>query len=777
MNWMKLLICSVSLCTATATACLIACGWFTVNADEQYTSYFRKDIPDGRNNFFFSYLNFYDTGEEEQSEKKANIEEWKKHLGGTISDRDAEQLIYDIPLAGLQAMNVAASRKQWGKASEISPENSMLQRIAQRNDLASMHYLLYARACEQQAGRRSEDWNRIDFDPQVQDSLLRKGIQLYSASKSAFLRMRYAFQVVRMAFYLYRNSDCVAYYKKMVEPVATNAQAKLWAMSFYAGAVSSDAEALYCYSKVFDRCPRYSHAAMLSVRRMTGKADTSGMSALCKNRVEKAALYAMTGFTCFHPTLEPLARVYEQNPASPYLESLLIREINKAEALLENGDRTDILKHIQELQAFAVRCAGLKTVERPVLWYTAAAYLSCLSEDPKTAALLVNIAEEEQKQYPPDPKVREQLLAVQLLTETHLSIFDTHTENRILPSLEWLLSNLRDTTLSAESHAFFDRTAAHYFAEKLPDIFLKRQQPVRAALCTDIAMRYSPFALRTMPGLKGFAVLDRHAGIPQLETMLEQLSSSAALSGIDSFLYRYSPQSESAMLELIGTKHLRALRFKEAENYFIRQHDASPLFHLNSDPFAMPPIFGTKPVTAGQQRRHNKDSIDAAFVSKLSFAREMAELQADLHKRPENHFRYACGLFQMSYFGKCWQLASYRWSALDREKWKTVRPEDEMYHYYNSHAAFSAFMEAFDLSRNGEFKAQCLFCAACCYQMTSLSAHAFADKNALAGSHLKHNPFFPYLKEKLSKTAFYKEAVTRCSYFSDFVRQELKNTD
>ncbi|MDR0713867.1 MAG: hypothetical protein LBF89_06375 [Bacteroidales bacterium] len=770
MKWTKLLICSISLCMVAATAYLIACGWFFGNEDELYTSYFRKDIPDGRNNFFFSYLNFYDN-REEQSDKQLNLEEWKKYLGGKISDRDAERLIYDLPLAELQEMNAFAAKKQWKKAGEILPENSMFQRIAQRNDPAPLQYLLYARACEQQAGRRSEDWNRIGFDAQVQDSLLKRGIRLYSASKSAFLRMRYAFQVVRMAFYLFRNDDCVAYYQKMVQPVRTDAQAKLWAMAFYAGATPSDAEALYCYSRVFDRCPRYSHAAMTSVRWMINKADTSGVAALCKNGNEKATLYAMTGFTCFQPTLEPLMNVYALNPADPYLETLLIREINKAEALLGSEGKADILGHINELQAFAARCAGLKAVRRPALWYAAAAYLSYLAEDVETAALLVNIAEKEQAQSPTDKKVQEQLLAIKLLVETDLSVFDAGTEARILPSLEWLLSNVRDTTLSAESHAFFDRTAAHYFGEKLPDIYLKQRQPVRAALCKGIAMRYSPFALRTLFGLNDFIFLDQHAGIPQLETMLEQLSSSAKLSGVDSFLYRYHPQNKSMILELIGTKHLRALRFREAESYFIRQDDASSLFHLNSDPFAIPPVFGIQPVPAGRLHRKNEDSVAIAFVSKLSFAHEMAELREIKHKRPEDYFRYACGLFQMSYYGKCWQLSSFRWSQLDREKWRTVRPEDEMYHYYGINDALQSFMDAFDLSRNENFKAQCLFCAAYCYQMTSLSVYDFVAGKYVAGSYLKHNSFFSQLKKTLSKTDFYKEAVTRCSYFSDFVKQ------
>ncbi|MDR1864246.1 MAG: hypothetical protein LBR08_01605 [Bacteroidales bacterium] len=761
MNFKKLLICFVSLSGVSAAVYLIACGR-SVDEDMSYTGYFRRDIPE-RNNYYYSFSNLYDNAADRQTDREENIREWKRHLGGSITDSDAGELIYEIPLGELQSIREKARRGQWNRIDRQWFKNSMMQRMMQRNDLSSLNYLLYAKACEQQAGRRSEEWDAAVFDPVRQDSLLHVGLALHRSAKTEFIRLRCGFQVVRMAFYCGRKDDCVNYYRKMMAPSEnTPALAVLWALSFYAGAVPSETEALYACSKVFDRCPRYSQSAMNSYRRIIRQADTSGLAALCANRRERSVIEAMTGFTCFHSTLEPLQRVYNLYSSSPYIETLLVREVNKVEAGLHGADSSAVLAHARELGETAVRYAGLRSVRRPALWYTAAAYLSFLSGDFEQASLLASIAEEE----PADAKIREQLLAVKLLVHTDMTPFDDATETRILPSLQWLLDCVRDSTRSAESRLFFDRTAAHYFGEKLPGIYLKRQQPVKAAWCAGIAKRYSSVAAGMYHLPDALTLLDRHADVDCLEEALRQMSAPQTMSACDSFLYRFSPLTESAVLELQGTKHLRALRFGAAADCFERLSDASGLFHLQRDPFELPSAFN-------RQGEKNKDDREITFHSKLSFAREMADLQHRVRQRKplaEDLFRYACGLLQMSYYGNSWQLLSYRWTWLDRAEWITVQPSDEFYHYYRTDLARDCFMQALERSRNREFQAQCLFFASWCSQMNSPGAYVLNNARYTAGKYLLDNPYFARLKKNFSKTFFYGEAVTRCSYLADFAK-------
>lgn len=774
MNFKKLLICFVSLAATSTAAYLIACGWF-IDPDMGYTSFFRNDIPE-KNNYYYSYFNFYDPSENIQSDKEQNIREWKKHIGGTVTEEDIENLVYGIPFTELQEISRKATQRQWTKISGEWARNGMMRRIIQRRDLNTLNYLLYAKACEQQAGKQTESWDYTPpFDTRIQDSLLAKGLELYKGVQPEFTKLRYAYQIVRMAYYCGEKDLCVKYYEEMIVPAEkSKAMAKLWAMSFYAGALESQTESAYYFSKVFDRCPRYSDAAMMSYRWLVSHIDTAWVTALCQDNYEKAVVHAITGFTCFYPTLEPLKHVHALCPAIPYIETLLIREINKIEDGLtgsyffENDslNANIAIRHARQLKDLAIRYGGMKEVQHPALWYTAASYLAFLLGEYEQASLLADIAEQEH----PDPKVTEQLLVVRLLIETGSGPLDDGTEEHILPALQWLIGSMQDTAITTASHHFIDRAIAHYFVEKLPKMYLANDQPVKAALCTGIAQQYSNFATNNFFDLDAFDILDDNASISQLEEMMQQLANPGKLNPYETFLYSHNSRfKNNVILELIGTKQMRALRFEDAIACFEQLSDASGVFHLEYDPFVEPSITGSR----------NLSSEDSSmFHSKLSFAHEMADLQKRIqisNPLPEDLYRYANGLYQMSWFGNSWQLLRYHRSSSElRPSPQTDFADSELHHYYNVSAATGYYMQAFERSRNKEFKARCLFMASHCYQMNIPDIFIFADNHYTGGSYFHNNPYFSQLTKKYKKTTFYKDAVTRCSYLSDFVRMQGK---
>ncbi len=772
MNFKKLFICSVSLAAMSAVAYLFACGWF-INPDLGYTSYFRQDIPE-KNNYFYSYLNYYDDSDNKTSDKEENIREWKKHLGGQVTEKSIEQLLYGISVAELKEIHRKALARQWTKIDGKWATNGMMRQMIQAKDMNTLNYLFYAKACEQYAWKRPEKWDDGTPDTKrAQDSLLEKGLELYKNSKPEFTRLRYAFQIVRMSYYSGRNEDCEDYYLAMIESAKkSKALAKNWAMAFYAGALDSKVEAAYYYSRVFSQCPRYSHEAMTSFRWLINDVDTAAVLKLCQDNCEKAVVHAMTGFTCFYPTLEPLKHVHSLCPYLPYIETLLIREINKVEdglsathfATNEALNSNEALQHARELKDLTIRYAGLRDVPNPALWYTAAAYLAHLTGDSERATLLADIAEKER----PGPKVKEQLLAVRLLIETGLGPLNEAAEARMMPSIQWLFKKQQESIAQKKIHPFFDKTFAHYFAETLPQLYLKSGQPVKAALCLGIAEQYSEFARKNIHDLDAFVYLDRYTSIPQLQDMLRQLSDTEGkLTEYEVFLYSNNHFNNNQILEMIGTKYLRSLKFREAATFFERQSDGSKFFHLEYDPFADPPIKG------GINRQKPDDTFSS---SKLSFALEMANLQYRIQaaKKPEaeDMRRYANGLYQMSWFGNSWQLQSYHWTYGDliAKPWIKMKQGDEMYHYYNLNPARDFYARAAERARDNELKACCLFMAAHCYQLNlpeTSDLFAFKDGKRMYGSYFR-NTYYDQLYKKYRRTDFYKNALTRCSYLSDF---------
>jgi hypothetical protein len=758
----------------SSVACVIACIWF-VEPDAAYTGYFRQDIPE-KNNCYYSYFNFYDSHTPKEIDKKQNIREWKKHLGGNVAEADIENLLYGIPLQELWDICNKAVAGKWSGISGKWAKNGMMQRIIRLRDLNTLNYLLYAKSCEPHAWRETENWNYTPSpDMAARDSLLNRGIELYRKSRPEFTKLRYAFQIVRMAYYCNRYEDCTEYYREMIAPEEkSGALAKLWALAFYAGSVDTPEEAAYHYSTVFDRCPRYSSEAMTSFRWLINTVDTAWITGFCKNDYEKAVVHAMAGFTCFHPTLEPLRHVHDLCPAIPYMETLLIREINKIEDGLSGGDtfldpadpnRDDIRQHASELKDLAIRYAGLREVAQSALWYTAAAYLACLLEEFEQASLLIDIAAREQLA----PKVAEQLHVVRLLVETSATEFDESTEDRILPSLQWLLKEHQEKKDSLDGYSFFDRTLAHYFAEKLTGLYIVAGDPVKAALCTSIAVRYSDFVREHIFDINAFSILDNHASIHQLEEMLQNTANVGNISrAFDAFLYSHSDMKEDVLRELIGTKHLRLLHFEEAARNFEQLSDTSRIFHTGCDPFAEPPLSG------GRNCGHS-DDMPCNF--KLNFAKEMAALQTRIQTKgkalPEDLYRYANGLYQMSWYGNSWTMLSYYRSCHDPDKWRETGESDEWYHFHRLEPARDCYLQAFENARDKEFKARCLFMASHCYRMNAPPVYIFHEEKYIPGEYLRNNPYFASLWKKYRKTDFYKEALTRCSSLADFV--ELDN--
>jgi hypothetical protein len=769
MNFKRLLICFVSLAAMSAVACVLACVW-SVDPDMGYTSYFRRDIPE-KNNYYYSYLNYYDDGANKTTDREENIREWKKHLGGPITDEDVEKLIYTIPLAKLQEIYRKAGSRRWDKITGEWAANGAMRRIIRSRDMNTLNYLLYAKACEQQAGKRTESWDAPPVDPGKQDSLLQRGLELYRGSKPEFTRLRYAFQVIRLAYYCNRNEDCVQYYHEMIEPAKkSKALAKWWALAFYAGAQESPVDAAYQYARVFVHCPRYSSQAMTSYRWLVNEVDTADVLLLCRDNLEKAVVHAMTGFTCSYPTLEPLKQVHTLCPACPYIETLLIREINKIEDGLNSArffindslNRDGSLLYARELKDMAVRYAGLHEVQQPALWYTAAAYLAYLLDEYDQAALLTDIAEKER----PAGKVKEQLMAIRLLVDTESGQVDRDTEARILPSLQWLMEKREKTGRTDQSFAFFDRTLGHYFAETLPDLYFAAGQPVKAALCMGIADRYSAFARENINNPTAFVLLDRYTSVVQLQEMLHQLTDIGTLSPFESFLYRYNSFDGNTIFELIGTKHLRALRFEEAAVCFKQLSGASDFFHLPCNPFADPPVTGWKNCQLPE---------DVFASSKLSFALEMAELQNRIKtaSKPdaEDLYRFASGLYQMSWYGNSWQLLSYEWRTYS-DVGKKALPGEEFYHFYRVDPAKEYYMQAFERTRDKDLKARCLFMASHCHQTTAPDIYAFKNGKYTCGSYFHNNPYFDRLYKKYRRTAYYRNMVTRCSYLADFEKMK-----
>jgi hypothetical protein len=163
----------------------------------------------------------------------------------------------------------------------------------------------------------------------------------------------------------------------------------------------------------------------------------------------------------------------------------------------------------------------------------------------------------------------------------------------------------------------------------------------------------------------------------------------------------------------------------------------------------------------------------------------MAKLQRQIKSHKENaaayYYKMATGLYNTSWYGSAWYYKAYSWANADIDaKAKVFYYNDD---YLKEKGAEKYFLKARSLSNDNEFRAKCTFMAAKCKQKQmqfpdEYPAYLTGKKYDLDESNsatkkydrsLRQNPYFKTLQKDYSKTAFFKLAVSECSYLRDFL--------
>jgi hypothetical protein len=183
--------------------------------------------------------------------------------------------------------------------------------------------------------------------------------------------------------------------------------------------------------------------------------------------------------------------------------------------------------------------------------------------------------------------------------------------------------------------------------------------------------------------------------------------------------------------------------------------------------------------------KDNQDStyaVDKGNFDKRGFLTEMkalAEKEKQGSASAEDLFKMASGFYNMTYYGRAWEMVKYERSGADGyyiPKDATPFEKD----YYGCFTAESYFKKAMEASADANFRARCLFMMAKCAQKqvprpqfqdfpNKYEAFELAEKQYMPL--FKNNKYFPQLVKDFSNTAFYKEARNTCSYLKDFVNK------
>lgn len=254
---------------------------------------------------------------------------------------------------------------------------------------------------------------------------------------------------------------------------------------------------------------------------------------------------------------------------------------------------------------------------------------------------------------------------------------------------------------------------------------------------------------------------------------------SKTLTEFEKYLVSHNAFSQDDVNDVAGTAWLRQFNFAEAEKWFAKVNPA----YYETEPYTT--YLAANPFADLILDTHAPTQQDTVKYTKLTFCRRMRSLEQEVNttKDPERqaqaYYEIAKGLYHMSYWGNSWMLVHYDWSGNDGLRGANdMQPGDK--EYYGVYRAEEYYVKAFNTSRDGNFKARCLFMVAKCdqKQIPVPSWLQYKDYNDYEKAQQQYskaimaNRRFTMLATSYSNTPFYKEAFNTCSYLKDFVTKK-----
>ena len=315
---------------------IIGCGP-GIDPYDYYTSFFNPDVSVNNNlrPFYYTGYNFlYDEAEPVQT-TDVLAEEWKNYCANNVTAKDAKNFVTQFSQKDISNIYFNIEKSQPLKIPDSVKQNSVTKYFVQQKDLEALGYIIYAKKAEPYVTGDYTTWEPIKRDSIVMAKLIKNGQQLYSASKKELFKLKYAYQITRLAFYSGNNEDAIKFYDEYI--AANKIESVLQPLSFAlkGGAqykLGNKKEAAYIFSKVFALADVKKVSNYQSFRwAVDSKANRNEYLQLCKNDIEKADMLALFALGSAANETETIAEIAKLNPLNTTLETLIAREINKLE--------------------------------------------------------------------------------------------------------------------------------------------------------------------------------------------------------------------------------------------------------------------------------------------------------------------------------------------------------------------------------------------------------------------------------------------------------------
>jgi hypothetical protein len=354
-TWRKLLLFFVSLTVifSTGVAIIMACSG-EPDPYDYYTSFFQPTVQEEKDYgaFYFTDYRFTYDDKEPQSEADINAQEWANYL--SIKATDVKKVMYS-----LDSVSKAALLQHLSNSSPLPDSlasNTFLSAMKMFPGSEASRYLAFALEVESSANRNYDYWDPAPIDTTALFTAANTALNTAESTRDSFIKLRYYYQAQRLWHYGHDYEKARNVYEQHIEKTTSKSHVKGWALSFKAGEdrwLGDTTQAAFIFSKIFADYPERRVQAYLNYYYL--HTPFNDVLQLANTPQEKANLYAIRGFSKSEIEMEDLEQVYQNDPSSPMVGVLLVREVNKLEqsyltpALENNTDAFYINNKIQKV--------------------------------------------------------------------------------------------------------------------------------------------------------------------------------------------------------------------------------------------------------------------------------------------------------------------------------------------------------------------------------------------------------------------------------------------
>lgn len=697
-----------------------------------------------------------------------NLKEWGDYFQKKDNKKELATLVYKSSVEDIQLI-ISSINGNPGSVNEKFQASALVNSLIKNKSIDALNYLIYAKRCEPSAiGFRTNTWDELIRDTTEMKALIIDGLSMYSRCDDVFLRTRYAYQIIRLTHYLKRYDETVRLYDSLILPLNSKSIIKYWALSHKAGALSSIgeyAQSAYLFSRIFDECLSKRLLANQNFK-IKSASQLNETLEYCQNNHEKSVVWFLQSY--HSDDMGALKKIYELEPSSPYLEVLLGRAIDKMEEgiyhhwkkVLDPVWENDFtrLDH-RQFVAFIETAAKNRNTKRPYFWDYCAGYLYLLIQDYNSMSLHFQNAKSLLPAGEKDLLERMKILEAYSHAD-EIEEINPIFEKKIVGELKWLLG-------LQKRHA---DEAFKWAVLNLADKYLAQKDTAKYLICLGQKLSSASYN-NTLT----FVDYKSNPSLTPLNKLLGYLrnckwyesSEYYDLPDFDRFLINNYFYTLNDIIEIQATLHLSKYEFNGSISllYEIR----NDLKQLHADPF----VVNIRDCILCDAR-----SVTEKFYTKYTFALRVNEIEKEIKTSKknlaENYFLLGNAYYNISYFGNSWMITDFYRSRLAN--------------YYSPNnldwsIAEEFYLKAMAHTNDKEFAAKCVFMAAKCEQNRYYLEKGYLVEGDDYHGSREINPeikkenyqtYFEVLKDKYSKTDYYKQIIKECKYFNYFVTNNAR---